>query len=65
MKISILIPMVFILSSCSYKGLYEQIQTTNRVECGKQPSSQYEDCVEGSSKTYEEYENERQEALSE
>lgn len=49
----------FIFSGCSYKGVYENIQTSNRVECGKLPPSQYEECVRGNSKPYDEYERER------
>jgi len=55
---------LLVLSSCSNKGIYEQIQTNNRVECGKLSPSQYEECVEGNSKHYDEYERERQEVLN-
>ena len=59
-----LFPLLFILSGCSNKGIYEQIQTNNRVNCGKLPNSQYEECIEGNSKTYDEYERERHESLN-
>jgi len=63
MRISILFALTFILSSCSNKGIYEQIQTNNRVECGKLSPSKYEECIESSNKKYDEYERERQESL--
>jgi len=61
----IYIPLIIILSSCSNQGIYEQIQTNNRVECGKHPHSDYEDCLEENNKPYDEYERERRESLNE
>ena len=64
MKKGHFIVMLLIFSGCTNKGVYEQIQTNNRVECGKLSPSQYEECVQRASKRYDEYERERQDALS-
>lgn len=50
---------LFILSGCTYKGVYEGIQTGKQNECYQLPKSQQQTCLENSKKTYEEYEYER------
>lgn len=53
----------FCLTGCSTRGFYEGIQAGNRIECSRLPPSQYEECVQGTGKPYEEYERERKETL--
>jgi len=60
----ILILLLFVFSGCSNKGVYEQIQTNNRVECGRLPASQYDECVESNKMPYDEYERRRRETLN-
>ena len=50
---------LLMLAGCTNKGVYEGIQTSNRVECGKLPLSQYDECIENANKSYSEYEQER------
>jgi hypothetical protein len=52
------------LAGCSYRGAYDSIQTSNRIECSQLPPSQYNECVERTQKPYDQYERERQETLS-
>lgn len=52
---------VLLLTACSGKGTYEMIQENNRWECHKQPPSEYEECIERSNKSYDQYEKERRE----
>ncbi len=54
--------MMLIFSGCSYRGLYEGIQTGNRNECATVPPSQYDECIENNSKSYDGYEQKRKEA---
>jgi hypothetical protein len=65
MKVIPLFLVLLALAGCSNKGVYEGIQTSNRNECFKLPPSQYDECMEDASKSYDEYERERKEALSE
>jgi hypothetical protein len=51
-----------LLSACSEKAVYDNIQLNNRLQCDKLPLSEYDDCMSRASKPYEEYERERQEA---
>lgn len=55
-----IVSVVFVLTAgCSNKAVYEDIQRNNRQECNSVPPAQYEECVERSNKSYEEYERER------
>jgi len=67
MKVIPLFLVVFVLVGCSNRGVYGGIQTSNRNECSKLPPSpsQYDECMENANKSYDEYERERKEALSE
>lgn len=51
------------LFGCSNKAVYENIQLHNRQQCSKLPPSQYDDCIEGTDKSYDEYERERKESM--
>jgi hypothetical protein len=52
------------LAGCSYRGAYDSLQASNRMACSKLPPSQYNECVERTQTSYDEYERERQETLS-
>jgi hypothetical protein len=54
-------PLLFV--GCSNKAVYDNIQFNNRKECNKVPPSQYEECIDRSSKSYEEYGRERKEVI--
>ena len=48
-----------LLSACSNQQVYTAIQENRKTECMKLPPSAYEDCIEGYTKSYAEYEKER------
>lgn len=52
-----------IIVGCSNRAVYENIQLNNRRACNDVPASQYDECIERASKTYEEYKMERDEAM--
>lgn len=52
----------FLMAGCSNKAVYDNIQLNNRQECNSVPSAQYQECIERSNKSYEEYEQERKAA---
>ena len=54
---------LFVLASCSNRGIYGGVQTSRQHECSTLPPSQYEECMENASKSYDEYERERKEVL--
>lgn len=64
MKIILLVTLYLILFGCTNRGVYEGIQASNRFECSKLPLVQYDKCIESASKSYDEYERERKEAIS-
>ena len=63
MKIYLVILIALLVGACSNKAVYDNFQLNNRNDCAKLPPSQYEECMERASKSYDEYERERKEAL--
>ncbi len=55
---------VLILAGCSNKAVYDNIQQINRNECNKVPPAQYDECIDRTSKSYEEYRREREETIN-
>ena len=45
----------FAFSACSNRSIYDGIQTSNRIECGKMPPSEYDECIERVNQPYDEY----------
>ena len=64
MKVKLLILILLFIAGCSYRGAYEGIQVSNRVECSKLPPSQYDECMKNANKSYDEYERERKETIA-
>ena len=62
MKIYLVIVVTLLIGACSNKAIYDNIQFNNRSDCAKLPTSQYDECIERASKSYDEYERERKEA---
>ena len=62
-KILYLLLVSILVAGCSGKAVYDNIQRNNRQECVSVPPAQYEECIERSSKSYEEYERDRSEVL--
>ncbi len=63
MKTITLFLALLVLVGCSNRGIYGGIQASNRNECSKLPPSQYDECMENTNRSYDEYERERKEAL--
>ena len=63
MKIYLVTAVVLLIGACSNKAIYDNIQLNNRNDCAKLPPSQYNECIERASRSYDEYERERKETL--
>ena len=63
MKYLLIIFALLSLAGCSNRAVYENLQTNKRHGCLKVPQPDYEKCMEGMDKSYQQYEQERQEAL--
>lgn len=64
MSKALLIIMVMLSTTgCSNKAIYDNIRINQRNECLKEPPPTYSECIEGTNKSYEEYERERKELL--
>jgi uncharacterized membrane protein (DUF106 family) len=61
LKLTIGIVILFQFVACSNKAVYDNIKLNNRQECAKLPQSQYDECMENTQKSYEEYNRERKE----
>lgn len=62
-KILYLLMLCILVAGCSSKAVYDNMQRNNRQECVSVPPAQYEECIERSSKSYEEYKRDRAEML--
>lgn len=60
-----LLILMLVLTACSNRAVYENIQQNNRNRCIKEPPARYDECMARASKPYEEYEREREEAIEE
>lgn len=47
-------------AGCSSKEVYENIQYSNRLDCSYVPPAQYDECLDSTNQSYDEYERERQ-----
>ena len=52
---------MFGIAGCSNKAIYEKFRLDERNKCAKESPSTYLECIERTSKSYEEYERERKE----
>ncbi|MEM7563010.1 MAG: hypothetical protein AAF353_08175 [Pseudomonadota bacterium] len=56
---------LFSLSGCSNKAIYDNIQINQRNKCVEEPADDYFDCIDRTRKTYAEYLKEREALLKE
>ena len=54
---------MFSTTGCTNKAIYDNIRANQRNECLNEPPPTYFECIEGTNKSYEEYERERKELL--
>jgi hypothetical protein len=60
-KISLLILFLITISACGRSNWYEAAKFSHSTECKNGPISEYDRCMEGANKTYNEYEKDREE----
>lgn len=65
MKIILTTLALLLVAGCSNKATYQNLQINQRNKCLELPQSQYDECMKGAEKSYEQYEKERQEYLRE
>ncbi|MCG8610073.1 MAG: hypothetical protein MI864_06010 [Pseudomonadales bacterium] len=63
MRFSAMALATLLVIGCSNRAVYDNIQLNNRYACAEKPPSEQDACYQNASKTYDEYERERQEAL--
>ncbi|WP_213998306.1 hypothetical protein [Arsukibacterium sp.] len=51
-----------VVSGCSNKAVYQNLQLNKKQECRRLPLTEYDDCMRGMDQSYEEYERQRQQA---
>lgn len=62
------LPIILLLSAisaCSNKAIYDNLLMYQRDECRKQPPSAYDECMERTKITYQEYQRKRRELVQE
>lgn len=63
MKAITLLCLLFTVAGCSNKGVYQDLQRNKRNECMQVPPAEYDRCMRSMEQSYEDYEQQRQEAL--
>ncbi|WP_438863996.1 hypothetical protein [Neptunicella sp.] len=53
------------ITACSNRAVYENMQQHQRIQCLDELPSVYQECIERTKKSYEEYRRERQEVVKE
>ena len=53
------------LTACTKQAWYQGAQSAKEAHCLKEPVSEYEDCMQQSSETYEEYKKNREALIEE
>lgn len=53
-----------LLAGCSARAVYDNVQLNNQQDCARVPLSEYDACMAAASKTYDEYQREREELLA-
>jgi hypothetical protein len=51
------------LTACTKQQYYEGLKAERRTECLEYPVSEYEDCIDETQKSFEEYSTERKEVI--
>ncbi len=65
MKQLIIIVMNCCLLACSNQQIYEAAKHNEQLNCQELPQSQYEECMDGVSETYESYSRKRKDSVGE
>lgn len=60
MRASLFSLTILVLAGCTNQQIYNAVQENRRMECGKLPQNQYEECIRDYSTSYQEYERARQ-----
>lgn len=61
MRKLLIVLVMFGVVGCSNKAIYNKFRLDERNRCIKEPQSTYSECIKRTSKSYEEYEREREE----
>ena len=51
------------LTACSSASWYQGAKTSGEIECRKEPEGRYEECMRSYETTYQEYKQQREEAI--
>ena len=62
MKTGLIFIVLTLAAACSHKAVYDTIQHNNRLDCEKEPPAQYDQCMEETHQSYEEYERQRKDS---
>jgi hypothetical protein len=58
-----LLASVLLMASCSTANWYQGAKASGEAKCRELPPGQYEECMRGYDKTYNEYKKQREEAI--
>ncbi len=65
MKTYLLLLTVLLMAGCSNRAMYENLKIEKRNHCLTLYPSQFEECMQGMDKSFDEYETERKELIDE
>ena len=60
MQKTLVVGVLILCGGCASRDLYDGVQASNRFECNMLPPSQYKACISQATRSYDDYERERQ-----
>jgi len=63
LSVSVILLSTLLTTACSKQNWYAGAQSAQKAHCMKQPISDYEECMQQTSESYNEYEIKRQDVL--
>jgi len=61
----LLVISIILVSACSTRAWYETVHQNQKLQCQKLPPSEYAECMEQASETYDKYKRKRDEVVNE
>ncbi len=59
----LIILLIIYIQACSSRQVYDSIQHSQKLECQKVPYSEYDECIERTNESYDNYKQKREEVI--
>ena len=58
-----ILSLLIVITACSSASWYQSAKTSGEIECRKQPEGRYDECMRQYETTYEQYKQQREDAI--